>query len=711
MNLSPLSTIKDSTGAPQVTTASLTTGAGGFARILSALAPNAEGEGTGAVLGNGRQSETAQNAPDPQTDMGESDERDAVSQDAVESEAQQVDRHAGLDDKQLIESHSTRPTTSFEARLHNNAKSAMGEAAEGEPARMHDARVVVSPGSSNADENHAIYNSVNSSTETNAPAAASSKPRAHMHIHPAEYALWNTAPDTLEPSIKSIGTAIGFIPSAPTQDHTALAAKRTHDENVPSHGFSLVRQHAEATMPAEKASLDQLGKTDQIDSAKAAPVNGSAPVSVSQILSPSGSQTGPISPETARSGTGTPLQVVENAKGTQSDPIFRLTGVEAAPQVTRAPTEASMQDSAKPAALTVADPSKVPMTDKALVQMEGGARQPEGAPAVKAIVVAKNLKVAPHSNAQHPQTGERVVPSGLAGTTPETSAATPPPTPTGRLTVGAPIETPRHTDLPATQATAPAGAVASKPAKQTVNGAHMATPTPGSDGTLSKASDHRRDAQPIPADATHPHVTKAPASAQAPPVVNAASGNIISAILAEDSDSLRQQLAPSDSAGIEVSWDLRPAQTTTVTTNFAQPTAHRADIPAHVTQQIADAMRHNPDKPVEIKLNPVELGRVRMVLTPSEAGVTVSILADRSDTLDLMRRNIDDLGRSLADMGYEDISFSFGQDTSQHDADSDPDAQPDRTETTTILEDTAPQAHTLRPQNPHHPVDGIDIRL
>lgn len=122
-------------------------------------------------------------------------------------------------------------------------------------------------------------------------------------------------------------------------------------------------------------------------------------------------------------------------------------------------------------------------------------------------------------------------------------------------------------------------------------------------------------------------------------------------------------------------------------------------------------MRHNPDKPVEIKLNPVELGRVRMVLTPSEAGVTVSILADRSDTLDLMRRNIDDLGRSLADMGYEDISFSFGQDTSQHDADSDPDAQPDRTETTTILEDTAPQAHTLRPQNPHHPVDGIDIRL
>ncbi|MEO1733422.1 MAG: hypothetical protein AAFR45_07300, partial [Pseudomonadota bacterium] len=443
MNLSPLSTIKDSTGAPQVTTASLTTGAGGFARILSALAPNAEGEEAGAVLGKGRQSETAQSAPDPQTDMGDSDERDAVLQDAVESKAEQVNRHAGLDDKPLIESHSTRPTTSIKARLHNNAKPAMGAEAEAEPARMHDARVAVRPGTSNADEHHTIYNAANVSTETNAPAAASSKPRAHTHIHPAEYALWNTAPDTFEPSIKSTGTAIGFTPSAPTQDHTAAAAERTHKENVSSRGFGLVRQHAEATMPAKQASLDQLGKTDRSDSIKAPPLDGSAPVSVSQILSPSATETGAMSPETARSGTGTPLQVVENAQGTQSDPILRLTGVEAAPQVTRTPTEASMQNSAKPAALTVADPSKVPMTDRALVQMDGGAKQPESAPATKTSVVTENLKVAPHSNAQHPQTAERVAPSGLAGKAPETSAATPPPTLTGRLTGGASIEPPR----------------------------------------------------------------------------------------------------------------------------------------------------------------------------------------------------------------------------------------------------------------------------
>ena len=87
----------------------------------------------------------------------------------------------------------------------------------------------------------------------------------------------------------------------------------------------------------------------------------------------------------------------------------------------------------------------------------------------------------------------------------------------------------------------------------------------------------------------------------------------------------------------------------------------RADLATGVIQQVADAMRRGADKPIEIALSPAELGRVRMVLSASDAGITVNILADRTDTLDLLRRNIDDLGRSFAEMGYEDIAFSFGQ--------------------------------------------------
>ncbi len=113
-----------------------------------------------------------------------------------------------------------------------------------------------------------------------------------------------------------------------------------------------------------------------------------------------------------------------------------------------------------------------------------------------------------------------------------------------------------------------------------------------------------------------------------------------------------------------LSWDVRSS----VTTSHA-PTVlpTRVEMPPHIAQAIAQSLHVSPDKSVEIALNPAELGRVRIVMTPSETGMTVNILADRPETLDLMRRNIDDLGRSISDLGYEDINFSFGQDDTSAD--------------------------------------------
>lgn len=68
---------------------------------------------------------------------------------------------------------------------------------------------------------------------------------------------------------------------------------------------------------------------------------------------------------------------------------------------------------------------------------------------------------------------------------------------------------------------------------------------------------------------------------------------------------------------------------------------------------------------VEITLAPEELGKVRMTLHAADGGITVAVQADRPDTLDLMRRNIDSLARDFRDLGYADISFSFG-DQSEH---------------------------------------------
>ncbi|MGJ8626828.1 MAG: flagellar hook-length control protein FliK [Sulfitobacter sp.] len=87
--------------------------------------------------------------------------------------------------------------------------------------------------------------------------------------------------------------------------------------------------------------------------------------------------------------------------------------------------------------------------------------------------------------------------------------------------------------------------------------------------------------------------------------------------------------------------------------------ASRADLPLHIARQLADVMRHAPSRPVEITLNPDELGRVRLSMTQSEQGIVFNVLAERPETLDLMRRHIEQLAQEFRSMGYEDIAFSF----------------------------------------------------
>lgn len=160
----------------------------------------------------------------------------------------------------------------------------------------------------------------------------------------------------------------------------------------------------------------------------------------------------------------------------------------------------------------------------------------------------------------------------------------------------------------------------------------------------------------------------------------------------------------------EFQWDLRPQTAPSGSTqNTLMP--HRHEMPGHIAQQLAQAMHRNPDRPVEIALNPAELGRVRMTLTASETGIVVSILADRPETLDLMRRNINDLSNTFSDLGYEDIAFAFGQNENPSDASGD--EQSGKTEILS-LDLGEHDDDTARPvEIPRLAVsaDGIDLRL
>ena len=122
-------------------------------------------------------------------------------------------------------------------------------------------------------------------------------------------------------------------------------------------------------------------------------------------------------------------------------------------------------------------------------------------------------------------------------------------------------------------------------------------------------------------------------------------------------------------------------------------------------------MRDGRDKAFEIVLNPAELGRVRMVLSASDAGITVNILADRPDTLDLLRRNIEDLGKSFTDLGYDDIAFSFGQNDQMSDEKSHTQHDTGIGSEDQDFDHPTPLSAIPTAPSPIMVLDGIDLRL
>lgn len=163
-------------------------------------------------------------------------------------------------------------------------------------------------------------------------------------------------------------------------------------------------------------------------------------------------------------------------------------------------------------------------------------------------------------------------------------------------------------------------------------------------------------------------------------------------------------------------WELRPshAPAAPASHNLAagQIAPPRSDMPPQIAHNIAVAIQSAPGKPVEIALNPAELGRVRMMMTTSETGVVVHVVAERAETLDLMRRNIDDLGRALSELGYEDIAFAFGQ--NENAADQTPDDETEMTSVAVKIDtETDDVASPVIPTAPRIALmsGGVDLRL
>ncbi|TNF64554.1 MAG: hypothetical protein EP307_02480 [Rhodobacteraceae bacterium] len=79
-----------------------------------------------------------------------------------------------------------------------------------------------------------------------------------------------------------------------------------------------------------------------------------------------------------------------------------------------------------------------------------------------------------------------------------------------------------------------------------------------------------------------------------------------------------------------------------------------------VAMQIAMALPAAADGSVEITLSPRELGQVRLSLSPGETGLVLTMVAERPETLDMLRRHAAELGHDLRSLGYHDVDFRFG---------------------------------------------------
>ncbi len=103
----------------------------------------------------------------------------------------------------------------------------------------------------------------------------------------------------------------------------------------------------------------------------------------------------------------------------------------------------------------------------------------------------------------------------------------------------------------------------------------------------------------------------------------------------------------------------RPVQSAT---EIARAVPYLAEHSPRVIETIANAARALADRPIELVLNPEELGRLKMTLLSSENGMVVQLTVERPETLELLRRHIDLLASDLRLAGYERLSFGFSGD-------------------------------------------------
>lgn len=381
-----------------------------------------------------------------------------------------------------------------------------------------------------------------------------------------------------------------------------------------------------------------------------------------------------------------PPAVVSAAEAPRKGPSFDL-GVDEVETVDlvlfddalAAPAETVPTDPAAPVASpAIGGPA---VTPPALAAEDDAAASlaPARGPATEAVVAAP-------MRADEAQPDRAVAASPPAGTAPFAAldaakvAAHPLPASTGASSAPVPAaEPPRRSEVSAMAATPTVRAEAPPAAKLDADSAltdSKAPPPPSSRGSAPEARlvDAARpiDEDPAPVSrfsAAAPGTPPAAAAVAAMPTASAVATQTgaLGVAMAEPPAPVAEIAAEAPTADIEATTPVAQGSSGSsagarVDGPSAAASAGVAVTPQAVTRQIAEAVVRQGAEGVEIRLDPPELGKVRMSLAPGEGSLTALITAERPETLDLLRRHADMLARDLAASGQGRVDLRFGAD-------------------------------------------------
>lgn len=173
-----------------------------------------------------------------------------------------------------------------------------------------------------------------------------------------------------------------------------------------------------------------------------------------------------------------------------------------------------------------------------------------------------------------------------------------------------------------------------------------------------------------------------------------------------DPSTVQTEAKPMEFAAAFTPEDVRPQAQAGV--SLPTGTSGARENAAAVLRQMNDMLPRLSEGSIDIRLSPEELGKVRMQLVPSDQGMTVHIQADRPETLDLLRRHVDQLAKDLSDAGFESTGFTFAGGQSQDDSDGEPSGFGDGGTTSAAVIDPQIIEETSQISQPN---DGLDIRV